>query len=57
MPYGALRASEPVRRLLLPYAVRLRIAGEHAGGKSLNALAVGLNAEGVPTAKGARWYA
>ena len=42
---------------LLPEAVRLRIADEHAEGKSLNAIAVALNEEGVPTAKGGRWYA
>src|ERR1019366_4096408 len=42
---------------LLPEALRLRIADEHAAGKSLNAIAVALNAEGVPTAKGGKWYA
>ncbi len=42
---------------LLPEAVRLRIAGEHADGKSLNAIATALNEEGVPTAKGGKWYA
>ena len=41
----------------LPDDVRLRIAHEHAEGKSLNAIAIDLNAEGVPTAKGGRWYA
>jgi DNA invertase Pin-like site-specific DNA recombinase len=42
---------------LLPEAVRLRIAGEHADGKSLNAIAVALNEEGVPTAREGKWYA
>jgi hypothetical protein len=42
---------------LLPDDVRLRIADEHAAGKSLNAIALALNAEDVPTAKGAKWYA
>jgi DNA invertase Pin-like site-specific DNA recombinase len=42
---------------LLSDAVRLRIAGEHAEGKSLNAIAATLNAEGVPAAKGGKWYA
>jgi DNA invertase Pin-like site-specific DNA recombinase len=42
---------------ILPEAVRLRIAGEHAEGKSLNAIAVTLNGEGVPTARGRKWYA
>jgi DNA invertase Pin-like site-specific DNA recombinase len=48
------RAGQPP---LLPEAVRLRIAGEHAEGRSLNAIAAALNAEGVPTAKGGKWYA
>jgi DNA invertase Pin-like site-specific DNA recombinase len=42
---------------LLPEEIRLRIAREHAEGKSLNAIAVTLNEEGVPTAKGGKWYA
>jgi DNA invertase Pin-like site-specific DNA recombinase len=42
---------------LLPEVVRLRIAGEHAEGKGLNAIAAALNEEGVPTAKGGKWYA
>ena len=42
---------------LLPDDVRLRIAGEHAEGKSLNAIASALNEEGVSTAKGGKWYA
>lgn len=41
----------------MPEAVRLRIAAEHADGKSLNAIAALLNDEGVPTAKGGHWYA
>jgi len=36
---------------------RQRIADEHAAGRSMHAIAGELNAEGVPTAKGARWYA
>jgi hypothetical protein len=35
----------------------LRIAAEHAEGKWLNAIDVTLNGEGVPTARGGRWYA
>jgi hypothetical protein len=35
----------------------LRIAREHAEGKSLNAIAVALNGEGVPTARGGKWHA
>lgn len=42
---------------LLPDAVRSRIAAERAEGKSLNAIAAGLNDEAVPTAKGGRWHA
>jgi DNA invertase Pin-like site-specific DNA recombinase len=42
---------------LLPNEVRLRIATDHAAGVSLNAIAKHLNDEGVPTAKGGRWYA
>jgi DNA invertase Pin-like site-specific DNA recombinase len=42
---------------LLPESVRLRITDEHAEGKSLNAIAAALNEEGVPTAKGGKWYA
>jgi DNA invertase Pin-like site-specific DNA recombinase len=42
---------------LLPEVVRLRIASDHAAGKSLNAIAATLNEEGVPTAKGGKWYA
>ena len=48
------RAGQPP---LLPDDVRLRITREHAEGKSLNSLATALNGEGVPTAKGGRWYA
>jgi DNA invertase Pin-like site-specific DNA recombinase len=48
------RAGQPP---LLPDDVRLRIAREHAEGKSLNAIAAALNEEGVPTAKRGRWYA
>lgn len=34
-----------------------RVLGMHADGVSLNAIARTLNDEGVPTAKGGRWYA
>lgn len=38
--------------------VRERIVSERAGGKTLTAIADGLNSDGVPTARGgARWYA
>jgi len=42
---------------ILPDEIRQRIADEHAAGRSMNAIAGELNAEGVPTAKGATWYA
>lgn len=42
---------------LLPEQVRLRIAADRAAGKSLNGIAATLNEDGVPTAKGGRWYA
>jgi DNA invertase Pin-like site-specific DNA recombinase len=41
----------------VPADVEQRIAAEHAAGMSLNAIARGLNADGVPTALGGRaWY-
>lgn len=48
------RLGGPVR---LPSQVRARIAAEAAAGVSLSAIARGLNADAVPTAKGGRsWY-
>jgi DNA invertase Pin-like site-specific DNA recombinase len=41
---------------VLPANVRARIAAERAAGKSLPTIAAGLNAEGVPTAKGGTWH-
>ena len=42
----------------MPENVRSRIERERAKGKSLSAIAAGLNAWGVPTAHGgARWHA
>ena len=48
------RAGEAPR---LPEPIRQRIAAEAKSGKSLNAIARDLNAEGVPTAWEKRWYA
>lgn len=48
------RAGQPP---LLPGAIRQRIARERAEGRSLGAIAKGLNAEGVPTAMGGTWHA
>jgi DNA invertase Pin-like site-specific DNA recombinase len=45
------------RPIDLPDDVRRRIAAERAAGKSLRTIADALNAESVPTARGARWYA
>jgi DNA invertase Pin-like site-specific DNA recombinase len=42
---------------VLPEVIRSRIASEHAAGRTLNAIALALNQEGVPTAKGGKWYA
>ena len=41
---------------ILSDEIRQRIYSEHAGGKSLNAIARSLNDEGVPTAKGGKWH-
>lgn len=42
----------------LPATLRERILAEHRSGKSLRAIAEGLNLEGIPTAQGGRrWYA
>jgi DNA invertase Pin-like site-specific DNA recombinase len=41
---------------LLDHEIRLRIFGEHQGGKSLAQIARDLNNEGVATAKGGNWY-
>lgn len=55
----ALKASG--RRLGRPVEidgkVRIRISEAHAAGQSMNAIAKELNSEGVPTARGAKWYA
>ena len=42
---------------ILPASIRSRISSDRNAGKSLNAIAAALNGEGVPTAKGGRWYA
>jgi DNA invertase Pin-like site-specific DNA recombinase len=42
---------------MLAESVRRRIAVERATGRSLSSIAVGLTADGVPTAHGARWHA
>lgn len=42
---------------LLPESIRQRIAHEHHEGRSLNAIARQLNAEGVATAMGGTWHA
>ena len=41
---------------ILPQDVRERIYRDHQAGKSLSAIARDLNAEGVPTAKGGKWW-
>lgn len=41
---------------ILSDEIRSRINGEHAVGRSLNAIARTLNEEGVPTAKGGVWH-
>ena len=43
--------------VLLDEGVRQRIADERADGRSLRAIADGLTADGVPTARGGRWHA
>ncbi len=48
------RAGEPPR---LPGELRRRISAERAAGLSLTGIAERLNAEGVRSAKGGRWYA
>ena len=56
---AALKASG--RRLGRPVEqsteARARIAAEHADGLKLRAIAAGLNADAVPTARGGRWHA
>ncbi len=52
----ALRVSVPDRHPFFPRPSDVRIAGEHAEGKSLNAIAAAINAKGVLTATGAGWY-
>jgi DNA invertase Pin-like site-specific DNA recombinase len=41
---------------ILPSDVRMRIYEDHAAGKSFSAIARDLNSEGVPTAKGGKWW-
>jgi len=41
----------------LPEPVRQRIATERSEGRTLNAIAEDLNAEGIATARGGRWHA
>jgi DNA invertase Pin-like site-specific DNA recombinase len=57
----AVKRSEGVRLgrpRSLSAEVVARVVGARAAGKSLRAIAHGLNAEGVPTGQGgARWYA
>jgi DNA invertase Pin-like site-specific DNA recombinase len=46
------------RRPRVPSDVERRIRREHAAGVSMNAIAIGLNSDGVPTAHGGqRWHA
>jgi len=45
------------QKALLPDSVRLRIVTERASGRSLRAIAEGLESDGVPTAKAGKWYA
>jgi DNA invertase Pin-like site-specific DNA recombinase len=47
------RAGQPP---ILPQEIRERIYGEHQAGKSFSAIARDLNSEGVPTAKGGKWW-
>lgn len=47
------RAGQPP---MLPQRVRHRIAKARASGQTLSAIAEELNAKGVPTARGGRWY-
>ncbi|GAA5033929.1 recombinase family protein [Terrabacter aeriphilus] len=56
----AVKRSQGVRLgrpQVLPDAVVARIVGEHRGGRSMSAIARGLDMDRVPTARGgARWY-
>ena len=45
------------RPVTLPDEVRARIAMEHVEGRSMRAIANGLDHEGIPTARGGEWYA
>ena len=46
------------RARTMPEAIRTRILDAHSAGESLNSIARGFNAEGVPTAHGgSKWYA
>lgn len=51
--WGVTKGSKP----LISVELRQRILEEKAQGKSLLAIANSLNAEGVPTARGGKWYA
>lgn len=42
-------------RPILPPAVRARIRDEHQAGRSASAIARGLEADGIPTARGGKW--
>jgi DNA invertase Pin-like site-specific DNA recombinase len=54
MKARGVRLGRPVQ---LADTVRLRIATERSGGRSLRAIADDLNAEAVQTARGGKWYA
>ncbi len=45
------------RPVLMDETVRTRIASERADGRSLRAIAAGLTADEIPTARGGKWYA
>jgi DNA invertase Pin-like site-specific DNA recombinase len=47
------RAGQPP---ILPQPVRDRIYAEHLAGRSLSQIARDLDADGIPTAKGGRWW-
>lgn len=54
---GAVWGVDEGPRPILPADVRARIAHEHAAGRSLRAIAQGLTADGIPTARGGQWHA